>query len=76
MSREPAADGGPPFRLVAEEDADNIGRPEMASVLDSVVAVVSGVDPSTPTTREDVIRLLQIGNHRGGPDVPFWCVFV
>ena len=66
----------PPFRLVAEEDADNLSKPEMAAVLDSVVAAVNGVLPPTAVdgavTRDVVIATLRKGSYGGGPEHPFW----
>jgi 3'(2'), 5'-bisphosphate nucleotidase/inositol polyphosphate 1-phosphatase len=62
----------PPFRLVAEEDADNLARPEMESVLDSVVDAVNGVLAPAAVSRGDVISTLRKGNYGGGVEEPFW----
>ncbi len=62
------------FKLVAEEDADSLGRPDMAGTLESVLAVLNGVDAAVSYSREDVLSLLRLGSHGGGPEHPFWYV--
>ncbi|KAK9803731.1 hypothetical protein WJX73_008586 [Symbiochloris irregularis] len=68
--------GGGPLQMVAEEDSEDLRTEEGASMADRITELVNNavaaVEPGSNLSRQQVLDLIDLGQHQGGPEGSFW----